>query len=92
MSSSMMTEELFPIQENEYNELLRQAVAVIENARASIAFHLATTASNTHWEIGRLLHEKKLENKHGSGVVKRLSVDLKERYPDMAFLLVTYGI
>ena len=78
-----MAEELVPIQENEYKELLRQAVAVIENARASVAFHLAATASNTHWEIGRLLHEKKLESKHGSGVVKRLSVDLKERYPDM---------
>ena len=82
-TSKWLVEKLVPIQENEYKELLRQAVAVIENARASVAFHLATTASNTHWEIGRLLHEKKLESKHGSGVVKRLSVDLKERYPDM---------
>jgi len=40
-----MAEELLPIQENEYKELLRQAVAVIENARASVAFHLAVTAS-----------------------------------------------
>ena len=64
-----MAEELVPIQENEYKELLRQAVAVIERARASVALHLAATASNTHWEIGKLL--------------QRLSVDLKERYPDM---------
>ena len=78
-----MAEELVPIQENEYKELLRQAVAVIDRARASVALHLAATASNTHWEIGKLLHEKKLESKHGSGVVKRLSVDLKERYPYM---------
>ena len=34
-----MAEELVPIQENEYKELLRQAVAVIENARASVVFH-----------------------------------------------------
>ena len=40
-----MAEELLPIQENEYKELLRQAVAVIENARASVAFHLVVTAS-----------------------------------------------
>ena len=53
-----MAEELVPIQENEYKELLRQAVAVIERARASVALHLAATASNTHWEIGKLLHEK----------------------------------
>lgn len=67
----------------DYEEILRQAVAVIENARTSVAKHLATTASNTYWEIGKLLHEKKLESKHGSGVVERLSTDLKERYPKM---------
>ena len=78
-----MTEELVPIQENDYKELPRQAVAVIENTHASVAFHLAMTASNTHLEIGRLIHENKLEGKHGSGVIKRLSVDMKERYPDL---------
>ena len=78
-----MAEELVPIQENEYKELLLQTVAVIERARINVARRIATTASNTYWEIGRLLHEKKMESKHGSGVVKRLSVDLRERYPDM---------
>ena len=78
-----MANDIIQFKESEYKELLRQTVAVIESARASVAYHLATTASKTHWEIGRLLHEKKLESKHGSGVVKRLSVDLKERYPDM---------
>ncbi|MBO7068761.1 MAG: DUF1016 family protein [Bacteroidaceae bacterium] len=78
-----MAEELVPIKENDYNELLLQTVAVIESARTSIARHIASTASNTYWEIGKLLHEKKIENKYGSSVVKRLSVDLKERYPKM---------
>lgn len=36
-----------------------------------------------HWNIGKLLYERKLENKHGSAVVKHLSIDLKQRYPDM---------
>ena len=67
----------------DYEEILQRAVAVIENARTSVASHLAATASNTYWEIGKLLHEKKLESKHGSEVVKRLSSDLKERYPKM---------
>ena len=53
-----MVEGLFPIQENEYNELLLQTVAVIDNASTSIALHLAATASNTNWETGKLLHEK----------------------------------
>lgn len=78
-----MTKDTVVIQENEYNEILRQAVAVIENSRTILARQMAATASNTYWEIGKLLHEKKLESKHGSGVVNRLSVDLKERYPDM---------
>lgn len=78
-----MAGDLIPMQENEYNELLRQAVAVIENARASVARHMAATASNTYWEIGKLLYERKLESTHGSQVVKQLSVDLKELYPKM---------
>ena len=36
-----------------------------------------------HWEIGRLLNERKLDSKHGDGVVKRLSADLKAAYPKM---------
>lgn len=71
------------MQEQEYKEILLRAVAVIENARSSVAKHVAATTSNTYWEIGKLLYEKKLESKHGSGVVERLSSDLKERYPNM---------
>ena len=36
-----------------------------------------------HWRIGQLLYERKLEKAHGASVVKHLSVDLKNRYPDM---------
>lgn len=78
-----MEESNIIIVENEYNELLRHAVAVIDTARTNIARQVSATASNTYWEIGKLLHERKLDSKHGSAVIKRLSVDLKERYPDM---------
>ena len=78
-----MEKEIALIQEQEYNEILRQAVAVIEGARTSVARHMAATASNTYWEIGKLLYEKKIESEHGSGVVKRLSADLKEHFPQM---------
>lgn len=78
-----MTNEDIHINENEYKEILLQTVAVIETARSNIARHIAATASNTYWEIGKILYDRKLESKHGSGVVKRLSVDLKERYPQM---------
>ena len=55
-----MIEELVPIQENDYNELLQQIPAVIEHERIKVARHIAATASNTYWEIGKLLHEKEL--------------------------------
>ncbi len=67
----------------DYNELLQHAVAVLENARIAIARSVAGNVSNAHWEIGKLLQEKKLDTKHGAGVVERLFIDLKQRYPKM---------
>lgn len=79
-----MTElNLMPLGEQEYNELLRQAVAVIDQARSSLAIQVNNTVANAYWNLGKLLTEKKLESKHGSGVVNRLSSDLRERFPDM---------
>lgn len=74
---------ILPFGESEYNELLRQAVAVIDQARTSIAIQANNTISNAYWHLGHLLNERKLETKHGSGVVKRLSADLKQRFPDI---------
>lgn len=42
-----MAEELFPILESEYKELLLQTVAVIERARINVARRIAASASNT---------------------------------------------
>jgi predicted nuclease of restriction endonuclease-like (RecB) superfamily len=36
-----------------------------------------------YWSLGKLLFEKQLEEGYGSGVVKQLSVDLKNEFPDM---------
>lgn len=69
--------------EEEYNELLQQAVAVIETSRLQIAKQLNTVAMSSYWEIGKLLEDCKLDSKHGDSVVERLSVDLKSKYPDM---------
>lgn len=38
---------------------------------------------SSYWEIGKLLEECKLDSKHGDGVIKRLSIDLKAKYPDI---------
>ena len=45
-----------------------------------------------HWEIGKLLYERKLDSKHGDSVVKRLSGDLKVAYPKMGMRLQIFGI
>ena len=71
------------IQESEYEAILRQAVAVINRTRTMVATTICSAIGSAHWEIGKLLHDRKLESKHGSGVVNRLSYDLKQRYPQM---------
>ena len=72
-----------PFSEEDYNELLQQAVAVIETSRLRIAKQLNTIAMSSYWEIGKLLDERKVDSKHGDSIVKRLSIDLKTKYPGM---------
>lgn len=71
------------INEHEYVKILRQAVAEIQTARTIVARQVNSTVNSVYWNIGKLLFEKNLEGGYGSGVVKRLSVDLKELFPDM---------
>lgn len=79
-----MMETIMPVQsESEYTEILQQTVAVIEAARNKAARAIVGTSNEMHWEIGRILYERKLDGKHGDGIVKRLSLDLKESYPKM---------
>ena len=73
----------FAVERNDYGEILQHAVAVIEHARTEIAKHVNATVASAYWEIGKLLHERKIESGHGDSVVRRLSEDLKERYPKM---------
>ena len=39
--------------------------------------------STAYWDVGQMLHERKIESGYGDSVVRRLSADLKERYPKM---------
>jgi hypothetical protein len=71
------------INENEYVEILQQAVAEIRTARNTLARQANSTVNSAYWNLGKLLVEKQLEGGYGSGVVKRLSVDLKMQFPDL---------
>jgi predicted nuclease of restriction endonuclease-like (RecB) superfamily len=67
----------------EYGEILRQAVAEIHSARNLVAKQLASATNSVYWNLGKLLCEKQLEEGYGSGVVRQLSIDLKNEFPDM---------
>lgn len=76
-----MTAEIQHINESDYNEILQQAVAVFNNTRNAIARSVSITSNTAYWNMGKLLHERKLDGKHGDGVIKRLSIDLKQHFP-----------
>ena len=55
-----MKNEIQNLTENEYTELLNTAKAQINAARNAIAVQVNSTANSTYWNIGKLLHEKRL--------------------------------
>lgn len=69
--------------DNKYSEILQSAVIEIKTARLTIAKQINVNAMSVYWNLGKLLSERKIEKGHGSGVVNRLSVDLKVEFPDM---------
>lgn len=71
------------INDSEYSEILRQAVAEIRVARTLIAKQVNSTTNSVYWNLGKLLFEKQLQEGYGSSVVKQLSIDLKNEFPDM---------
>ena len=42
--------------------MLQHAVAVIERARLEIAKHINGNIASAYWEIGKMLHERKVES------------------------------
>lgn len=78
-----MAIETAHINESEYNDILLQAVALFDSARGTAAKSLSTVSNLAYWSMGKLLNERKLEGKYGDGVVNRLSVDLKQHFPNM---------
>ena len=59
------------INEKEYLDLLNTAVTQINAARNSIALQINTTVTSSYWNLGKLLHDKKVENGYGSNTINR---------------------
>lgn len=71
------------INDSDYSEILHQAISQIKTARTLIAKQVNSASNSVYWHVGKLLFEKQLEEGYGSGVVKQLSIDLKNEFPDM---------
>lgn len=78
-----MAKEIKIINDSEYAQILQLAVSEIQVARTTIARQINSTVNSAYWNIGKLLFEKNLEGGYGSGIVNRLSIDLKAVFPDM---------
>ncbi|MDR2026417.1 MAG: PDDEXK nuclease domain-containing protein [Prevotellaceae bacterium] len=66
-----------------YSHVLRQIIAEVKSARVIVARRVNASVMQMYWNIGKRLSEEKLENGYGTGVVERLSVDLKNEFPDI---------
>jgi predicted nuclease of restriction endonuclease-like (RecB) superfamily len=65
-----------------YNRILRQIIAEIKSTRVSVAKRVNTSVIQMYWNIGKQLAEEGLEKGYGASVVERLSIDLKNEFPD----------
>jgi predicted nuclease of restriction endonuclease-like (RecB) superfamily len=65
-----------------YNHILRQIIAEIKSTRVAVAMHVNTSVMQMYWNIGKQLSEEGLEKGYGASVVEKLSVDLKNEFPD----------
>jgi predicted nuclease of restriction endonuclease-like (RecB) superfamily len=66
-----------------YTEILSSCITEIQTGRITIAKKLNQTTISVYWNIGKLLSEKTQSESYGSGVIKKLSIDLKKEFPDM---------
>ena len=71
------------MKESDYANLLDAAKSQISAARNALAVSVNTAVTSAYWNLGKLLHDRKVVGGYGSNVVNRLSVDLKSEFPDM---------
>ena len=79
----IMNIEMKILSENEYADILSTAINQIQASRNAIAAQINTAANSTYWNLGKLLHDRKIEGGYGSNIINRLSIDLKSSFPDM---------
>ena len=74
-----MTKE---INHNQYGDILRYIITEIKSTRVTLAHRINSSMMQMYWNIGKRLSMEKLEKGYGGSVVKRLSTDLQQEFPD----------
>ena len=70
------------VKHSQYSELLRYVITEIKSTRVVLAQRINSGMMQMYWNIGKRLSTEKLEKGYGSNVVKRLSADLQQEFPD----------
>ena len=70
------------VQHNQYREILRYIITEIKSTRVITAQRINSAMMQMYWNIGKRLSDEKLEKGYGGSVVKSLSADLQQEFPD----------
>lgn len=70
------------LESNQYSQLLHQVIAEIKSTRVLLSRRVNTAMMQLYWNIGEQLSKEGSEKGYGSSVVKRLSADLKQEFPN----------
>jgi len=74
-----MSEE---IKKNHYDLILRDIIKEVRSTRIILANRINTSMMQMYWNIGKLLFEENMEKGYGHRTVERLSIDLKDEFPN----------
>lgn len=66
---------------NEYNHWLEKIKQLYQNSQIKASLKVNSELLEFYWQLGREMYERKIEETWGSGIVERLSLDLKAAFP-----------
>ena len=67
---------------HQYGDILYYIITEIKSTRVTLAHRVNSAMMQMYWNIGKRLSAEKMEKGYGSSVVKRLSADLQQEFPD----------
>lgn len=68
---------------DEYSDLLAQITAEVRATRLRVARTASSEVLALYWRIGHLILARQEAEAWGSGVIRRLSTNLRRQFPDM---------